>query len=164
MEPSDIKNAFGAHFPRCEVREFVKVSEGKRRHKVEAQLLHGICVSNLGREEGKMEIHDRFSILKEEHDHNFHSDVIYAHASLGKSIEIHEKRYASAPPAALRAAIPLHFARESTITNQSASDISDPDRPRTAAPAWNGHLPQHLEPDSVATVRLCTAPNRAPFA
>ena len=63
---------------------------------------------------------------------------------LANQLEIHEKRYASAVPAALRPAVPLHFAREFT-TSQSVSDTSNPAEPGAAAPAWDNHLPKHVE-------------------
>src|SRR2546422_7492697 len=108
-----------------------------------------------------MEIHHRFSILKEEQIHNFHSDVIYCQESLGKQLVIHEKRHASALPAAIRAAFPLHSStRESSTTTQSASDISNPSEPRAAAPARKRQLPKHLESDAAATMHQSTAPHR----
>src|SRR3989441_11691319 len=76
-------------------------------------------------------------------------------------VDIPEKRYASALAASLRAAVPLHSSnRESYTTTQSGSDTSTASKPRTAAPARDRHLPKHLEPDSRATVRLSTAPER----
>src|SRR5437867_3592639 len=112
-----------------------------------------------------MEIHHRFSILKEELDNNFHSDVIYWQEFLGKQLVINEKRHASALPAALRAAIPLHSSpRESSTRTQSASDNSNPSQPRAAASARKRQLPKHLESDAAATVHQSAAPKRASLA
>ena len=109
-----------------------------------------------------MKFRDRSSILKEEHDHNFHSDVIYSQEFLGNQLEIHEKRHASALSAALRAAIPLHSPTlESSATTKPASYIASPGEPRTIASVRNRNLPKHLEPDAVAALHLSTAPQGA---
>src|SRR5712692_3912637 len=114
---------------------------------------------------GKMEIHHRFSILKERQYHNFHSDVIYCQEFMGNQSEIHEKRCASALPAAICAAIPLHSTiRVSSTTSQSASDTSIPRECRAAASSRKRQLPKHVEPDPVATMCTTAAPQRTSLA
>ncbi len=86
MEAPNLRLDFRAQAQRLEPFKFIKVSEGKHRFpEVLAQLLYGIYTPHLGREEGKMEVHHCFSILKEKQDHNFHSGVLYCHESFGKS-------------------------------------------------------------------------------
>ena len=87
MERRNLRKPFPPHFPKCGDHEFIEVSEG--RHPSKRYWL-SFCTESTSQSweerKEKWNFMTVFSILKEEHDHNFHSDVIYSHAFLGKSI------------------------------------------------------------------------------
>ena len=86
MERSDSEKDSRLAFPDVESANSSRRVKGRIVLGVTNRLLHGIYIPRLGRGEGKMEFHDRFSILKQEHGYNFHSAVIYCHEILGKRV------------------------------------------------------------------------------
>src|SRR5947208_17147163 len=76
-------------------------------------------------------------------------------------VGISAKRCPSPLPSALRTAFPLRLSiREPSTRNESASGTDSPTEPGTTASAGDCELPEHLEPESVATVCLSPAPER----
>src|SRR5438132_3983103 len=87
---------------------------------------------------------------------------MYMEKSYGKNeVGISAKRCPSPLPSTLRTAFPLRRStREPSTRSESTSGTGSPKEPRTTASAGDCELPEHLESDSIATVRLSASPER----